>query len=173
MQKVVDASPANIVPRLHLTEVLLRNKKSDQALYQLEEIERLFPEFHDEARQYHEQAIMALQMGKPGEALTDVLIFHNLLKLTNPYQKGIAELKGYSGSVGVPVLTFSEGASIYMKEGETILDALRFKDVTVSAGLANLASSLYKSFEPSPSASHIALGDMDHDGDADIYLSTR
>ena len=56
-------------------------------------------------------------------------------------------------------------------EGETILDALRFKDVTVSAGLANLASSLYMSFEPSPSASHIVLGDMDHDGDADIYLS--
>ena len=118
MQKVVDSSPANIVPRLHLTEVLLRNNKSDLALYQMEEIERLFPEFHDEARRYYDQAIVSLQTGKPGKALTDVLIFHNLLKLTNPYQKGIAELKGNSGAVGVPVLTFSEGATVYTKEGK-------------------------------------------------------
>jgi tetratricopeptide (TPR) repeat protein len=179
MRKTVEAAPANIVPRLHLIEVLLRNGKSDKALEQLEELERIFPDFPEGAGSYYRAAMESIHASNTDEAITNILIFHNTLKLTNQYHSDIAELKGPSGSsVGVPVFNFSESAPIFLAEGVPILEAIRFNDVTEAAGL-ELASSAeggaaesQKTAMPNGSPAHLALGDMDHDGDQDLYLGT-
>jgi tetratricopeptide (TPR) repeat protein len=168
MKKTVKATPVNIVPRLHLIEVLLRNGKDDEALEQLEELERIFPEFPDGAVSYYRAAMESLNASDTEGAFTNVLIFHNTLKLTNQYHSGIAELKGPTGfAVGTPVFSFSESASIFLSEGTTILEAIRFNDVTEAAGLELAQSGMPHGYQ-----THLALGDMDHDGDQDLYLGT-
>jgi len=172
--KAVEAAPANIVPRLHLIEVLLRNGKPDKALSHLEEIKSLYPESPNDAAAYYQSALESLHASDTEEALTNVLIYHNFLKLTNPYQSGIAQVKGSTGSsVGIPVVTFSEAAQVFLQEGESILDALRFTDVTASAGLdaVPFRKSTTRETVESP-ITHMAVGDMDHDGDQDLYLGS-
>jgi len=173
MKMVVENTPSNIVARLHLVEALLRNKKADEALAQLEEIPRLYPEMPEDAREFYDQAISQLKSSKPEEALTSVLIFHNFMKLTNPYQTGIQELKGAGGSnVGNPVITFSQATTMYLSEGESLLDAIRFTDATASAGLDVLPSDLpIRNGDPIPNT-HFAIADMDRDGDHDIYVGS-
>lgn len=170
LNQTLKVSPANLVPRLHLIEVLLHLDKSHEALLQLEEVGRIFPEFPDEAKEYYNQAFDAIKASKMDEALTAALIFHNFLKLSNPYNKGITELKGFEGtSVGSPLFTFSETAPLYISDGESILDAIRFTDVTVSAGLELFEGSVKSE---KAAATHIAMGDIDHDGTDDLYLGT-
>ncbi len=173
MKKVVEAAPANIVPRLHLIEVLLRNEKTDEALRHLEEIQSQYPEFPKEALSYYNNALESLHAFDSKEALTNVLIFHNFLKLTNPYQSGVTELKGpRDSSVGVPIITINESARIYIPEGESILDAIRFTDATASAGLDIVPDTATISKGKQEFTTHIAVGDFDHDGDQDLYLGT-
>lgn len=172
LNQALKVSPANIVIRLHLIDVLLKNSKTSEALLQLEEMARIFPEFPEEAKEYYNQAFDAIKTNKHEEALTSTLIFHNFLKLTSLYNKGINELKGFEGtSVGSPIFTFSEGAPLFISEGESILDAIRFTDVTESAGLAFFTNSNETQLDtPQTKATHIALGDFDHDGTDDLYL---
>ncbi|MCD4735554.1 MAG: tetratricopeptide repeat protein, partial [Bacteroidales bacterium] len=173
MTNVLEAAPANIVPRLHLIEVLLRNEKTDEALRHLEKVQSQYPDFPTEALSYYNNALESLHASDSEEALTNILIFHNFLKLTNPYQSGVTELKGSRGSsMGVPIITFTESARIYIPEGESILDAIRFTDVTVSAELDIFSDTVAKSREKQDFITHLTIGDFDHDGDHDIYLGT-
>lgn len=174
LKKTVETSPANIVPRLQLIEILLRNDKTDEALSQLEEVQRVFPEFPDEAEIHYNEAMEAMHASNTENALTCVRKFHNYLKLTNPYQNGITELKGYEGrSMGVPVFTLSDRAPLLVSEGGSILDALRFTDVTQSAGLGLISEGdAAELAEEKSSATHLAVGDFNHDGAEDLYLGT-
>ncbi len=174
LNRTVEACPTNIVPRLYLVESLLRTGKSDPALSHLEEVRQIFPEFPEEAREYYDQTYKAIVASKKEEALTSLLIFHNFLKLTNPYNNGITELKGFEGSsMGVPLFTFSEAAPVMMAEGESILDAIRFTDVTDAAGL-NLMEGTGSGqiTEEQAAATHITMGDLDHDGTEDLYVGS-
>ncbi|MEN8116589.1 MAG: FG-GAP-like repeat-containing protein [Bacteroidota bacterium] len=171
LNKIVEVSPENITARLHLVEVLLRNKKSDEALKNLEETARIYPGFPEEAKNHFIIAVESLHAGNFDNALTNVLIFHNYLKITNPYQKAMAELKGAkSTTVGIPVITFNKPASVFLAEGETILDAIYFSDVSSAAGLDIIQASKQQSDTP---PIHFALGDMDHDGDQDLYVGPQ
>lgn len=167
LSKVVQMAPQNIVPRLQLIEMLLQREEADAALKNLEEIGQQFPEFTPEATEFYQKTVDALHNQKPKEALTSLLIFHNFLKLTTPYQAGIKELKGPGGAlIGFPVISFSEATAAFIPEGESLIDAMKFTDVTSTAGL---------SFEQSIIAGngHVAVGDLDGDGDQDIYFGTK
>ena len=167
LSKVVEVSPENIVPRLQLIEMLMQNGETDKALQILEEIGQQFPEFTPEAADYYKKTIDALHNEETKEALTSLLIFHNFLKLTTPYQAGIKDLKGPGGAlIGFPVITFSETTTSFLQEGESLLDAIKFTDVTSTAGLE-----LGTDFKPGNA--HLSVGDFDDDGDQDIYFGSQ
>jgi len=164
---VVAASPQNIVPRLQLIEMLLQKGDADEALKNLEEIGQQFPEFTPEAAEFYQKTMDALHNGDAKEALTSLLIFHNFLKLTTPYQSGIKDLKGPGGAlIGFPVISFSETTTSFIQEGESLLDAMRFTDVTSTAGL-----DFGEEFVPGNG--HLSVGDLDGDGDQDIYFGSK
>jgi tetratricopeptide (TPR) repeat protein len=167
LSKVVASSPQNIVPRLQLIEMLLQKGESDPALKNLEEIGQQFPEFTPEAADFYKKTVDALHNGNATEALTSLLIFHNFLKLTTPYQAGIKELKGPGGAlIGFPVISFSETTTSFVQEGESLLDAMKFTDVTATAGLEF-------GEEFVPGNAHLSVGDLDEDGDQDIYFGSK
>ena len=51
--KLVDKAPGNIVPRLNLTDIFIRNGDFDKAVEQIEIIKKQFPEFPKEAVDYY------------------------------------------------------------------------------------------------------------------------
>ena len=172
LQKIVDTTPTNIVARLYLTEVQIRNEHADNALAHLEEIERISPPFPREAMDYYIAAMRQLKNDSLVKALTSVRIFHNMIKLSNNYQTNIQELKGTTASqVGVPVISFSETRPAFIMEGESLLDVIQFTDVTVSADLGIVSDLRSHSSNGEIFNTHIATGDMDRDGDQDLYVA--
>lgn len=164
LEEVVKIAPANVVPRLQLIEVLIRLDISDKALQQLEMIRKIYPEPNKEALSYYVKTLKLLQENNTQEALTSMRIFHNFIKLSNPYQAGIQELKGPGGAlIGFPVITFGEPVATATREGETVLEALRFTDVTETAGLSIIKKETH-------SMGHLTVADYDGDGDEDIYF---
>ncbi len=172
LRRIVETSPTNMVARLYLIEALIRNKQADEALKNLEEIERISPKFPDEAAEYYRSAVTHLKSGNLTDALTSVRILHNLLKLTNHYQTDIQELKGTGASkVGTPIISFSETRPAFLTEGESLLDALHFTDVTASSGLDELVALEKYQEGDTYYSTHLAIGDMDRDGDQDLYVA--
>ena len=166
LNKIVKASPTNIVSKLYLTELLLKKENPNGALKQLEEIAQIFPDFPVEAKEYYDLTLEQLHGNNVKESLTSFLVFHNFLKLTSGYQQGIKELKGNSGiNVGHPVLTFSKSTASAMNTDGSILESLRFKDVTASAFLETTSQD--------PKYANVAVGDIDSDGDTDVFYSSH
>ena len=71
--------------------------------------------------------------------------------------------------MGVPVISQTNSSPIQLNEGEQILDVMKFTDATSGAGL-NLFESNVLSSEDFYISS-FSVGDMDGDGDQDIYYS--
>ena len=174
LKMAVGAAPANIVPRLHLVENQIILGKPDEAIAQLEEVRRIYPEFSGDADEHYRNALSALRAGEMDQALTQAMIFHNFLKLTNPYNQGISDLQGFRGaSVGKPMFTFSHATALFSAEGSSILESLRFTDVTALAGLDRFGGSANGGLDPEKAAAtHISTGDFNHDGSEDLYLGT-
>ncbi|MEN8229562.1 MAG: FG-GAP-like repeat-containing protein [Bacteroidota bacterium] len=172
LQKIVETTPSNLVARLYLIEGLIRNGQVDEALKNLEQMERISPSFPDESRDYYDSTVQNLHLSNNEEALTSVLIFHNFMKLTNQYQTDIQQLKGTSPSrFGTPIITFSDSRPAFLMEGESLLDAIQFIDVSSSAGLDMLSVLSGSRTEKDHFTTHIASGDMDRDGDQDMYVA--
>ncbi|HJX72446.1 MAG TPA: FG-GAP-like repeat-containing protein, partial [Bacteroidales bacterium] len=172
LNEMVDNAPGNIVPRLNLIELLIRNGQLDQALEQMEKLQQLFPEFPKESIEYHDKTISALYAGNRDEAATSFMIFHNYLKVTSPYQAGIMDLKGPGGSlIGFPVITFDQTKSITrIADWKTLLEAINFTDITSSAGLDFLTSNREAEGSNGVTKGRTFLTECDYDGDGDIDL---
>ena len=101
------------------------------------------------------------------------MIFHNYLKVTSPYQAGIMDLKGPGGSlIGFPVITFDQTKSTSrIADWKTLLEAIKFTDITTSAGLDVLLTSqkIDGSYETIKGRTHLTSCDYDNDGDIDLY----
>ncbi|MBN2349156.1 MAG: VCBS repeat-containing protein [Bacteroidales bacterium] len=168
--KIVENDPANLVPRLSLTEIFIRNGKAEPALEQLEEIVKLFPEFPREAEEYYDRCLDILQQGDYEKAITPFIIFHNYLKVTSPYQAGIMDLKGPGGSlIGFPVITFDQQVLSDENKPVSILENMSFTDITASAGL-DVINQI--SENTTPGLTHVSVNDYDSDGDIDLYAGT-
>lgn len=169
LSKMIEAAPGNLVPKLSLTDIHLRNGNFDAALEQLEIIRKQFPDFPKEAVPYFEKAVIAINKKNLDEANLNFTIFHNYLKVSPPYQAGMMDLKGPGGSlIGFPVVTFDRQTLASTPEGQSILDAIKFTVVPEAAGL-NIATAASTEFGH---YAHVQTADYDGDGDMDIYVSS-
>jgi tetratricopeptide (TPR) repeat protein len=173
MLQLVENAPANLVPRLNLTDIFIRQGSYDKALEQLEIIHKQFPEFHEDAEEYFRKTVAILQSDDKTDALSTFIIFHNFLKVTTPYQAGMNDLKGPGGAlIGFPLITFEQQAFRKETEYKSLLEAIDYTDVTDLAGLDIIGT-----FDPAgnPGLKHsavLASADYDGDGDIDLYVST-
>ncbi len=173
LQQLVDYAPENIVPQLQLTEMLIRDGESDKALERMEIMKKQFPEFPKEAVDYYDETLLLLRKNESDQALIQFTIFHNYLKVTYSFQSGINDLKGPGGSsIGFPVISYNREINEQSLGDKTVLEIIKFKDVTANSGLdvipvindAQQLSSLGKTF--------VEAGDYDGDGDADLYVGS-
>jgi len=125
INSLVEKAPANLVPRLNLTDILIHNGEFDKALEQMEIINKQFPEFPKEAVEYYDRTLALLRSRDKEKAIIQFTIFHNYLKVTSPYQSGIMDLKGPGGSlIGFPVITFDRQSSAQKVENVSLLDVI-------------------------------------------------
>ena len=171
LEQLVEYAPDNIVPQLQLTELLISEAAADQAIERLEIIQRQFPEIPKEAEEYYAQTVALLQEPDTQKALISFTIFHNYMKVSFPYQSGINELKGPGGSlIGFPLITYNRQVSNESLDDRSVLEVIKFKDVTVDLGLQSMKSgALDVEFK---NTSHIKTADYNGDGRTDIYLGT-
>ncbi|HOW08612.1 MAG TPA: FG-GAP-like repeat-containing protein [Bacteroidales bacterium] len=173
LHTLVEKAPANLVPRLSLTDILIRNGELDKALEQMEIINKQFPEFPKEAVEYYNKTVSLLRKKDKDNAVIQYTIFHNYLKVTSPYQAGIMDLKGPGGSlIGFPVITFDRQPSTRAVENESLLDVIKFTDASSAAGLDIVSSSGGSGSPGSDYSAHVETCDYDGDGDIDIYAGS-
>lgn len=169
-EQLIENAPGNIVPRLNLTEILIKEGKADKALEHLENLQQIFPEFPKEAVEYYDKTIASLNAGNTQEASVSFMVFHNYLKVTAPYQAGVKDLKGPGGAlVGDPVITFDQQTNkVQARSWQEILEAITFNDITSSAGLdiLNPKSNYAGVSIPTP----LSAADYDSDGDVDLLI---
>jgi len=160
------STPANIVPRLNLIEILINEAQAEKAFEQMKGLRRVFPEFPKEAIEYYDKTMFALQDQEFDKASVSFMIFHNYLKVTPPYQAGIMELKGPGGSlIGFPVITFDQQPGMTRgMDWKEVLEAIEFTDITSDAGLDILGAGR--------GSTHITACDYDGDGSTDLYIGS-
>lgn len=170
-RELAEKVPANIVPRLNLLEILIQEGETDQALEQLEEVQQVFPEFPMEAVEYYDQSLQALRKPDMEKASVSFMIFHNYMKVTTPYQAGMMDLKGPGGAlVGSPVITFDQTQMGFQAaDWEEQLAAIKFTDITATAGLDFLLQGRASTSGEIPGTTHLAACDYNGDGDVDLY----
>jgi len=171
--KLVGKAPGNIVPLLNLIEIYIRNGDSDKAIEQMEILHKQFPEFPKEAIDYFDKTIFLLKKQDKDNAIIQFTIFHNYLKVTSPYQAGIMDLRGPGGSlIGFPLITLDQQSSSQIIENGSILDLIKFTNVSSSAGLDIVPvfgegeNSEFRYF------THVEAADYDGDGDIDLYAGS-
>lgn len=86
--KVQGLVPANIVPRLQLTELLAGERKTDSALFYLQSVKKIAPAFSDATKKYYQKAASLLHADQPAKALSYLQQFHKLMKITSQYVSG-------------------------------------------------------------------------------------
>ena len=119
-----------------MVEIYIRNGETDKAVEQMEILHKQFPEFPKEAIDYYDKTLSFLKKKDKDNAVIQFTIFHNYLKVTSPYQAGIMDLKGTGGSlIGFPLITFDQQSSSPLVENGSLLDVIKFTDVSESAGL--------------------------------------
>jgi cytochrome c-type biogenesis protein CcmH/NrfG len=171
--RLVEAAPANLVPRLNLTDIYIRKGEPDKALEQIEIIQKQFPEFPKEAIDFYNKTFKALRSGDMETAKTNFTIFHNYLKVTPPYQAGIMDLKGPGGSlIGFPLITLPQQISTSNSRDESLLDVLKYADATQSAGLDIINSLPEGQYTEERNYTHVSSADFDGDGDIDLYAGS-
>lgn len=164
--ELVERQPGNVAARIEHIEALLIADDPDSAATGLEMLRQIVPVFPVEGQDLFDSALQAARASDASGALDAVLPFHNVMRTTPVYQRGLRDLAGPGGVLaGFPVVTFSEGMGGSARDEESVLSALLFTDVTGSAGIPGGGA---------PDAGGaLSVVDFDGDGDTDIYAGGR
>jgi len=172
LTRIVNALPANVVARLQLVELLLRNGKAGAAVQQMETIRQTLPRLPEGSLEMFRKSLDLMRNASAEEAFVPTLMFHNILKSTAFYQAAINELKGKGGPLtGTPIHRFSLDVSLPVREQTGLPYALNFTEVTAAVGLNIVSSGDTTTSGDNDPQTVIAHGDFDGDGDQDIFVS--
>jgi len=172
LERLTENTPGNLVPMILLVESSIKLENADRALAEMEKLPAQFPEFPAESMPFYRQTLEALQAGDTGPALIPFTVFHNYQKVTYPYQAGMTDLKGpVESALGIPLINYSETASMSGDMSGDILESIRFTEVAESAGLR--IGPLGDGTESVEFPVHHAVGDYDGDGDMDLYIGRK
>ena len=156
--------PGNVAARVEHVQALLAVGMADSATAGLEALRQIVPVFPVEGQDLFDGALAAARDGDATAALAEFLPFHNVMRTTPGYQRGLRDLRGTGGVLaGLPIVTFSEMIGGGERDAEAVLAALRFTDVTESAGIPPGGGG----------AGTLLVVDHDGDGDLDIYTGGR
>ena len=163
---LVERQPGNVAARIEHIEALLMVDNPDSAAAGLEMLRQIVPVFPVEGQDLFDSALQAARVSDASGALDAVLPFHNVMRTTPVYQRGLRDLAGPGGVLaGFPVVTFSEGMGRSERDAESVLSSLRFTDVTRSAGIPGGGTG--------NASGALSVVDFDGDGDTDIYAGGR
>lgn len=170
--QLVEKAPGNLVSHLNLTEIYIRKSEYDKATEQLEIIHKQFPEFPKEAAEYFDKTTVLLKKKDAEKAVIPFTIFNNYLKVTAPYQASIFDLKGPGGSlIGFPIITYNTQTTSRIDGNESILDVLKFTNITASAGLDVIPTFAEDENTESKNFTHLVTADYDGSGNTDLYVT--
>ena len=160
--KVLNLVPANIVPRLELSEIFAGNKQADSARYFLEGVKKISPDFPSAAKNIYQQALSLLQANQGIDALPYIRQFHQLIKITPSYDANHDEIAFPKMIAGYP------GFLINADEQISDADSHNFKGVTFHD-----VDHLGLPFDPALKASQsvLAIGDREANGNLYVYAS--
>lgn len=162
LMKAESLAPANIVLRLQLAELLAGNKQTDSAIYNLETVKKVTPDFSDAAQTTYQQVISLLHGNQPEKALPYIQQFHQLMKLSPAYAAGSDELDIPELLAGHVAFTISDDEHVsYDTKGKGILASLNFTDATELAGLG---------VAKEENAQSSVLAKADRDGVGNLYV---
>jgi tetratricopeptide (TPR) repeat protein len=173
LKQTMEKAPASIAPRLDLIALLMKKGDYDGAASQLEELPKIFPEFPNEAAVFYDKTMAALHASDPATAAPFVVMFQNFMKVTARYQSGLRDLEGPDGSLaGLSVVSISDFNMMHSQTDESILDRIRFLDISANMGLNPSLEDGALPAAGDGNSSAFALGDYDGDGYVDVYFSS-
>ena len=157
-------SPSNVVIRLSLADILIQNNNADSALYYMQSIKKIAPDFSPAIHTLYNQVIQSLQPAKFNQASALLNRFFDLFHVTGYYIEGLSELEGPRLSVGYADFTSSALQSKRTDVKNTSLMNIRFTDATSAIGLQ--MSSLQRS-----AGEVICVADYSNAGEIYLYNS--
>jgi hypothetical protein len=166
--KVQSLVPANIVPRMLLTELFAREGKTDSSLFYLQSIKKIAAVFTDAAEKSYEKAASLLQANQPAAAIPYLQQFQDLMKISSEYASGIDEIEipkmvaGYFDfDTNIPVTAFDNTANLHQNESNSLKAPLTFKVVSGLQG---------SSIENGGKAENGVLAVADYDVQGNMYI---
>lgn len=166
---LINIVPANIVPRLQLSELFAAAGNTDSCLFYLESVKKISPDFLPSARSTYQHAVSFLQSNQPIKALPYIRQFINQMKITNDYGIGEEELQGPKLIAGYPIIVTGEyyhleDEKIYKSESSGQFQFDKLIDASTYSGLT-LENKTEGDF------SIISMADIDANGNRYIYMS--
>jgi len=171
--KIVNSLPANLVAKLKLIELLIKNSKPSNAIYYMETIRQVLPQLPDGSLDTFQNSLELLYNGNIEKSYVPALMFHNLMKSTSYYKAGITELRGTDNPIaGVPIYRFIHTLLPASDEPDQIPNILTFNTVTDASGLSIILPGDSPDQNDNNVSTIFTLGDYDADGDQDLFVST-
>ena len=160
--------PGNVAARVEHVQALLSAGDADSAAAGLEDLRQLVPVFPVEGQDLFDEALRAARNGDAAGAFAAVRPFHNVMRTTPGYQRGLRDLRGSGGVLaGLPVVTLGEVVGGGARDAGAVLAALRFTDVTELVGIVPGRGGM------GGGGGGLAAVDFDGDGDTDVYAGGR
>ena len=173
LTKIVNSLPANLVAKLKLIELLIKNGKPSNAIHYMETIRQVLPQLPEGSLDIFQNSLELLYNGNTEKSYVPALMFHNLMKSTSYYKAGITELRGTDSPIAsVPIYRFISTVLPDSDELAQIPNILTFTTVTDVSGLSIIPPDDSSNQNDNNVSIIFTLGDYDADGDKDLLVST-